>query len=452
MTISVFDLYAIGVGPSSSHSVGPMRAANQFVHEIPNPEAVRRVQLELFGSLALTGQGHGVHNAVIAGITGALPESVDVDWYRQCHEQAVNEGAVNLLGKYRIPFKADDCLWHFQILLDYHVNGMRFTALDADNTILYQGTYYSVGGGFVVKDGDLESAQDQEVRQYPYNNGEALLAYCQDEKASISDIIWANERAWRTDDAIQARCVEIWEAMNACIEKGLHTDGILPGGLNVRRRAKQLYQQLNKFDLPPSMQDTNAMQWLNVYAMAVNEENAACDRMVTAPTNGAAGVIPAVLRYYLKTNPDASDQTIARFILTAGGIGILYKKNASISGAEVGCQGEVGVACSMAAAGLTEVLGGSPAQVEHAAEMAMEHHLGLTCDPVKGLVQIPCIERNGMAAVRAVNVALLALMEDGEHLVSLDKVIKTMWETGKDMASHYKETSQGGLAVNVIEC
>jgi L-serine dehydratase len=458
MAISVFDLFRIGIGPSSSHTVGPMRAAGLFVAELATRElldAVTRIQVQLFGSLGATGKGHGTDKAVILGLEGEHPESVDTDTIPARLETLRQQQHLKLPNGPVIEFDPDrDLEFHRRKTLPYHPNGLQFLARGADGSLLHERVYYSVGGGFVV-DEDAAGAdrivEDRTPLPYPFSSAAELLALCGEHSLSMSQVMLCNEMAWRTEAGIRSGLLEIWGVMQACVERGCHTEGILPGGLRVKRRAARLYRQLTN-DRELENVPLGTMDWVNLYALAVNEENAAGGRVVTAPTNGAAGIIPAVLHYYWRFSPGCSDDGIVRFLLTAGAIGILYKINASISGAEVGCQGEVGTACSMAAAGLTEVLGGTPEQVENAAEIAMEHNLGLTCDPIGGLVQVPCIERNAMGAVKAINASRMALRGDGQHFVSLDKVIKTMRETGADMKTKYKETARGGLAVNVIEC
>ncbi len=461
MTLSAFDLYSVGIGPSSSHTVGPMRAANLFVTGLDDDGLladVARVEVNLYGSLGATGKGHGTPQAVLLGLEGEDPATVDTTTVAARVEAMATEGRLHLLGRQEIAYSADDVVLHLRTSLPGHPNGMTFAAFGADGRGIRQRTYYSVGGGFVVDEtvdeqvDGLESsivADDTPVR-YPFSSGEELLAICAEHGLSISDVMLANEQAWRTEAEVRDGMLERWRVMAECVEAGCSTEGVLPGGLRVPRRAPGLYRRLAE---PPTGNDPlHIMDFVNLYALAVNEENAAGGRVVTAPTNGAAGIIPAVLHYYVRFVPGADDDGITRFLLTAAAIGILFKTNASISGAEVGCQGEVGSACSMAAGALCERLGGTPAQVENAAEVGIEHNLGLTCDPVGGLVQIPCIERNAMASVKAVNAARLAMHGDGSHKVSLDKAIKTMRDTGRDMKKKYKETSRGGLAVNVIEC
>ncbi|MEU5277899.1 L-serine ammonia-lyase [Streptomyces asoensis] len=455
MAISVFDLFSIGIGPSSSHTVGPMRAARMFARRLRSEgllESTASVRCELYGSLGATGHGHGTPKAVLLGLEGASPRTVDVEGADDRVEQIKESGRLRLLGTHEVPFSFDDDLvLHRRKALPYHANGMTIWAHDAQGAELLSKTYYSVGGGFVV-DEDAVGADriklDDTVLKYPFRTGDELLRLAKETGLSISSLMLENERAWRTEEEIRAGLLEIWQVMRACVSRGMSREGILPGGLRVRRRAAMTARQLRAEGDPLAL----SMEWITLYAMAVNEENAAGGRVVTAPTNGAAGIIPAVLHYYMNFVPGADEDGVVRFLLAAGAIGMLFKENASISGAEVGCQGEVGSACSMAAGALAEVLGGSPEQVENAAEIGMEHNLGLTCDPVGGLVQIPCIERNGMAAVKAVTAARMAMRGDGSHKVSLDKVIKTMKDTGADMSVKYKETARGGLAVNIIEC
>lgn len=457
MAISVFDLFTIGIGPSSSHTVGPMRAARTFVQSLDDAghlDRVRSLSVNLYGSLGATGRGHGTHKAVVLGLEGDAPETVDVDTIEGRMVSISADNELTLLGRHEINFDLKkDLVFEKRRSLPGHPNGMRFVARDANGEELLKSVYYSVGGGFVVSEGELGQpviVESDDKLPYPFKDGETMLALCEEHGLGISDLMLANERVWRDEATIREKLLTIWEAMQACVQRGCETDGILPG-LKVKRRAANLYQQLQSRPEDALRDPLTIMDWVNLYALAVNEENAVGGRVVTAPTNGAAGIIPSVLHYYARFCPRPSDDGIVRFLLTAGAIGILFKRNASISGAEVGCQGEVGSACSMAAGGLTEVLGGTPLQVENAAEIAMEHNLGLTCDPIGGLVQIPCIERNAMASVKAINAARLALRGDGKHFVSLDKVIKTMRETGKDMKEKYKETSRGGLATNVIE-
>ncbi|MCP9944509.1 L-serine ammonia-lyase [Streptomyces somaliensis] len=455
MAISVFDLFSIGIGPSSSHTVGPMRAARMFVHRLKNEGLLTptaRVRCELYGSLGATGHGHGTPKAVLLGLEGDSPRTVDVETADERVEKIRAGGRINLLGVREIGFDFDgDLVLHRRETLPYHANGMTLWAYDAGGATLLEKTYYSVGGGFVV-DEDAVGADriklDDTVLKHPFRTGDELLRLTRETGLSISALMLENEKAWRTEEEIRVGLLEIWRVMRECVDRGMSREGILPGGLKVRRRAATTARKLRSEGSPQAL----AMEWITLYAMAVNEENAAGGRVVTAPTNGAAGIIPAVLHYYVNFLPGADEDGVVRFLLAAGAIGMLFKENASISGAEVGCQGEVGSACSMAAGALAEVMGGSPEQVENAAEIGMEHNLGLTCDPVGGLVQIPCIERNGMAAVKAVTAARMAMRGDGSHKVSLDKVIKTMKETGADMSVKYKETARGGLAVNIIEC
>ncbi|WP_329023533.1 L-serine ammonia-lyase [Streptomyces sp. NBC_00690] len=455
MAISVFDLFSIGIGPSSSHTVGPMRAARMFARRLKNEGLLDRttaVRAELYGSLGATGHGHGTPKAVLLGLTGSSPRTVDVENADEQVEKIKAAGRLDLLGTHEIPFDFDrDLILHRRKTLPYHANGMTVFAYDAEGATVLEKTYYSVGGGFVVDEdavGQDRIVLDDTVLKYPFRTGDELLRLTQETGLSISALMLENEKAWRTEEEIREGLLEIWGVMQACVSRGMSREGILPGGLRVRRRAANSARQLRAEGDPLA----RAMEWITLYAMAVNEENAAGGRVVTAPTNGAAGIIPAVLHYYMNFVPGADEEGVVRFMLSAGAIGMLFKENASISGAEVGCQGEVGSACSMAAGALAEVLGGTPEQVENAAEIGMEHNLGLTCDPVGGLVQIPCIERNGMAAVKAVTAARMAMRGDGSHKVSLDKVIKTMKETGADMSVKYKETARGGLAVNIIEC
>ncbi|MCW2638348.1 MAG: L-serine dehydratase [Dactylosporangium sp.] len=457
MSLSVFDLFSIGIGPSSSHTVGPMRAAATFAQSLADSGQLGEtvtVEAELFGSLGATGYGHGTPKAVLLGLEGHKPESVDPEAAEQRLAEIREAGQLRLLGWHPIAFTEDAHLTlHRRKSLPYHSNGMRFRALDVAGETLSGRTYYSVGGGFVVDEaaaGADRIKPDVTPLRYPFTTGAQLLQHASDANLSISDIMLENEKAWRTEAEIRAGLLGIWKVMQECVDAGCGKEGVLPGGLKVRRRAAAMRRSLEQ-----GADDDGAlpaMDWVVLYALAVNEENAAGGRVVTAPTNGAAGIIPAVLHYYTNFIPGADEDGVVRFLLTAAAIGVLFKENASISGAEVGCQGEVGSACSMAAAGLAEVLGGTPQQVENAAEIGMEHNLGLTCDPVGGLVQIPCIERNAVAAIKAITGARIALRGDGEHHVSLDKVIKTMRETGADMKVKYKETARGGLAVNVIEC
>jgi len=457
MAISTFELFSIGIGPSSSHTVGPMRAALTFATLLDSMGLLTKtksVLVQLYGSLGATGKGHGSDKAVLGGLAGNAPETVEPSELESLIESIRQHKKLWLLGKQEIEFDLQQHLEFSGVVLDFHCNGMRFTAKDDAGIEVLTRTYYSVGGGFVVDEhatGSDRVVPDTTELPYPFESGEQLLALCEEQGLAISTLMLKNETAWRTEQEIREKLLEIWSLMQACVIRGCHEEGILPGGLKVKRRAAHMLRRLQAETDGPGA-PRSRMDWVNLWALAVNEENAAGGRVVTAPTNGAAGIIPSVLHYYQKFCPGANEDGIVRFLLTAAAIGTLFKINASISGAEVGCQGEVGSACSMAAGGLAEVFGGTPAQVENAAEIGMEHNLGLTCDPIGGLVQVPCIERNAMGAVKAINAARLALRGDGKHFVSLDKVIKTMRETGKDMQSKYKETARGGLAVNVIEC
>jgi L-serine dehydratase len=457
--ISVFDMFSIGIGPSSSHTVGPMKAAKLFVDALVEQQLltkVDRVKCELFGSLGQTGIGHGTGKAVILGFTGQTPEGIPVESIESTLADVVASQKISLNGTHSVDFPKDDAIiYHHKKTLPAHANAMTLFAYQGDELLLEQ-TYYSIGGGFIVEDSEFEKEKDKALslhnniqRPHTFTSAEELLNEANTHGLSISTIMMNNEKCLADEAAIRTKLVGIWDAMKASVDRGMSTEGILPGGLKVTRRAPALHRSLM---VEKSSDPLTAMDWVNLFAMAVNEENAAGSRVVTAPTNGAAGIIPAVLCYYDKFVKPVSDDDCVRYLLTAAAIGILYKTNASISGAEVGCQGEVGVACSMAAAALTEILGGNPSQVENAAEIGMEHNLGLTCDPVGGLVQVPCIERNAMGSVKAINASRLALRGNGKQKVSLDKVIKTMWETGNDMKTKYKETSRGGLAVNIIEC
>ncbi len=479
MAVSVFDLFKIGIGPSSSHTVGPMRAARLFASRLEHDGLLprtARVLSQLYGSLGATGKGHGSDKAVLLGLAGHEPDTVDVDAVDGILATLRAQAQLPLLGRHPVAFNEKDDLKFFrrsllnQDALPLHPNGMRFTAFDAAGEVLAQRVYYSVGGGFVVSEEVLADgarqkiiAPDTTALPHPFRSGDELLLRAREIGGTIASVMRHNENHWRTDAEIDAGLLKIWRVMQDCVVRGCATEGVLPGGFKVKRRAKALHDALTAH--PEEATDgtktrpfggpgdpLQVLDWVNLYALAVNEENAAGGRVVTAPTNGAAGIVPAVLHYYTRFYPGASDAGVIDFLLTAAAIGILYKENASISGAEVGCQGEVGVACSMAAGALCAVMGGTPAQVENAAEIGMEHHLGLTCDPVGGLVQIPCIERNAIASVKAINAARMALRGDGTHFVSLDQVIKTMRETGADMMSKYKETARGGLAVNIVEC
>lgn len=451
MRTSLFDLFKIGIGPSSSHTMGPMIAARRFPLGLRDRsvfDRTTRVQVELFGSLALTGRGHHTDRAVLLGLSGEAPASVDPDTVDAKIDAIRQTGVLRLLGEREIAFREpDDLAFHTHKALPRHPNAMCFTAFEGSRP-LHDEIWYSIGGGFVVKEGEAVSAGARPPVPHSFGSAAELLAKCEEHGLTIPALMRENERAWREEAEISDGILHIWRAMQACTQRGLSTEGRLPGGLNVQRRAASLHQRLAAGGPPDNL---SAMDWLNVYAMAVNEENAAGGRVVTAPTNGAAGVIPAVAHYYMHLL-NGTEEGIAEYFLAAAAIGVLYAENASISGAEVGCQGEVGVACSMAAAGLAAVLGGTNEQIEHAAEIAMEHNLGMTCDPIGGLVQIPCIERNAFGAVKAVNAARMAMRDTGQHKVSLDQVIRTMHQTGLDMQSKYKETSLAGLAVNVVEC
>ena len=458
MAISTFDLFKIGIGPSSSHTVGPMRAAAIFAGRLRDAGVVRevvRVKAEMYGSLGATGRGHGTPKAVMLGLEGESPEDVDVTSIAGRADAIRSECSLRLNGEHSIAFnEKDDLLLNRRKALPLHPNGMIFTAFGVENRELLVRTYYSVGGGFVLDDsgsGVGSLAGDEHPLRFPFTTAAELLAHCDASDSNISAVMLANEEAWRPEAETRRGLLRIWEVMQECVERGCGSEGILPGGLKLPRRAPRLREQLLANPESSLMDPLTALDWVTLYALAVNEENAAGSRVVTAPTNGAAGIVPAVLHYYARFVPKANEDGVVRFLLTAAAIGVLFKENASISGAEVGCQGEVGSACSMAAAGLAEVLGGTPRQVENAAEIAMEHNLGLTCDPVGGLVQVPCIERNAMASVKAIHAARMALRGDGEHFVSLDQVIRTLRDTGRDMKDKYKETSRGGLAVNVVE-
>jgi len=459
MAVSVFDLFTIGIGPSSSHSVGPMRAANRFVQELTDQGLLARcctIETRLYGSLALTGKGHGTDRAILLGLEGETPEAVDPDSIHQRVEQIRALCALQLSGGPRIDFKDDlHLLFLRKESLPLHPNGICITAFDGSQQPLLRCVYYSVGGGFVVdKKGEpIDSARPiSGPLPYPFRSGDDLLRLAGESRLSISEMVLQNEMCFRSREEIFDGLLHIWQAMQDCVTAGCRCKGTLPGGLKVQRRAAELHEKLLARKPSGDRDPLAALDWVDVFALAVSEENAAGGRIVTAPTNGAAGIMPAVMHYFHQFCDGANDEAMVRFLLTAGAIAMLYKENASLSGAEVGCQGEVGVACSMAAGALTEVLGGNVAQVEQAAEIGMEHHLGLTCDPVGGLVQIPCIERNTVASVSAIHASRLALSGDGQHRVSLDKVIATMRQTGADMLNKYKETSRGGLAVNVVEC
>jgi len=459
MAISVFDLFSIGIGPSSSHTVGPMRAAQQFVQRLKTDDLLSRVakvKADLYGSLGATGKGHGSDKAVMLGLEGELPETVETDKVESRLDRIRSGQELSLLGEHPVKFDENKQLvMHRRETLPFHSNGMTFCAFDAQDNELQRATFYSVGGGFIVDEtatGSDRIVADDTRQPYPFLSSVDLLIHCANHDMSISDLMMENEKVWRSETEIREGLLKIWKVMQTCVKNGCCNEGILPGGMKVKRRAADLSRKLRAAPGITYKDPLVTLDWVNLWALAVNEENAAGGRVVTAPTNGAAGIIPAVMHYYQHFYPAAEDDGIVRFLLTAGAIGILYKENASISGAEVGCQGEVGSACSMAAGALTEVLGGTPEQAENAAEIGMEHNLGLTCDPVGGLVQVPCIERNAMASVKAINAARIAMRGDGQHYVSLDKVIKTMRETGADMKTKYKETARGGLAVNIIEC
>lgn len=458
MSLSVFDLFSIGIGPSSSHSVGPMRASRMFLELLEQQgrlAATQQIHVELYGSLALTGKGHATDTAIVLGLLGLKPENADPDLVEGLIGEVQELEQLKLLGKHPISFQINKhIIFNRRKSLPFHPNGMRMIAFWGDGQSTEQ-IYYSVGGGFVLTEEQATSGISLPQRPaipYPFRKAIDLMRWCQELNLPVSQVVLRNELTWRSEEEIRGKLLEIWSVMQACVERGCSRDGILPGGLRVQRRAAAMRRSLMSRPESSLRDPLTILDWVDLYAMAVNEENAAGGRVVTAPTNGAAGIIPAVLHYYWRFVPAANDDGILRFLLTAGAIGMLYKMNASISGAEVGCQGEVGVACSMAAGALTEVQGGSIFQVEQAAEIGMEHNLGLTCDPIKGLVQVPCIERNAMGAVKAINASRLALRGDGEHRVSLDKVIATMRRTGADMSNKYKETSRGGLAVNITEC
>jgi len=459
MAISVFELFKIGIGPSSSHTVGPMRAALLFATRLKEHGLLAQtvsVKAELYGSLGATGKGHGSDKAVILGLQGEAPDLVDTTTVEAKLATVRSERRLNLLGVKEIAFvESEHLLMYKRNSLPFHPNGMRFTACDENGIELLNKVYYSVGGGFVVNEeaaGKDKIVPDTTVLRHPFKSAAEMLRLCNERKLSVSQLMLENETAWRSEQDTRAGLLNIWNVMQECVKNGCRTEGILPGGLKVRRRAAELFRTLSSQPEMSLRDPLTTLDWVNLYALAVNEENAAGGRVVTAPTNGAAGIVPAVLHYYHRFCPGANEDGVVRFLLCAAAIGILYKENASISGAEVGCQGEVGVACSMAAGALTEVMGGTPEQVENAAEIGMEHNLGLTCDPIGGLVQVPCIERNAMGSIKAINASRMALRGNGHHFVSLDKVIKTMRETGADMKIKYKETARGGLAVNVIEC
>jgi L-serine dehydratase len=460
---SLFEIFKIGIGPSSSHTVGPMRAAREFAASLDSNDSLRRVhrvQVELYGSLALTGRGHGTDRAVQLGLSGEFPDKVDPETIEPRLAAIRSAQTLQILGEHAVAFEESrDILFHKDQTLPGHSNGMRFRAFDDAGAELANQVYFSIGGGFIQRAGENTVSQSRPEVPHPFSSAEELLRIGDEREMAIWQIALENEKSWHGEEAVRAYVRQIWNAMQKCTERGLATEGILPGGLKVRRRAPLLAKKLSDSD---SSDPLAPMDWVNVFAMAVNEENAAGGRVVTAPTNGAAGIIPAVAHYYMKFTPSGSEEGLFRYFVTAGAIGILYKENASISGAEVGCQGEVGVACSMAAGGLVAALSGGDGdasevrtinrQIEYAAEIGMEHNLGMTCDPIGGLVQIPCIERNAMGSVKAINACRIAMRESGEHKVSLDQVIQTMYQTGLDMQSRYKETSLAGLALNVIEC
>ncbi|MGQ3319792.1 L-serine ammonia-lyase [Pseudomonas brassicacearum subsp. neoaurantiaca] len=458
MAISVFDLFKIGIGPSSSHTVGPMRAAALFVQGLRERgllEQVARVEVQLYGSLSATGIGHGSDNAVIMGLMGEWPDAIDPSQIGVRIERLRGTQTLLLDGRLSVPFIWSRDMRLIDENLPFHPNAMTLVA-EAANGELHRDTYYSVGGGFVVDQAQAASGVvdlDRTELPYDFSSAEELLQLCRSHNLRVADLMMANEKVWRSEDEIRSGLMKLWRAMQDCVEQGLKHEGILPGGLNVRRRAAKLHRSLQELNKPNVIGSTlSAMEWVNLFALAVNEENAAGGRMVTAPTNGAAGIIPAVLHYFMKFSEAVTDANVVDYFLGAAAVGILCKKNASISGAEVGCQGEVGSACAMAAAGLAEILGATPEQLCNAAEIGLEHNLGLTCDPVGGLVQVPCIERNAIAAVKAINAAQMALRGDGQHFISLDRVIRTMRDTGADMHDKYKETSRGGLAVSAVEC
>ena len=458
MSLSVFDLFKIGIGPSSSHTVGPMRAAARFVEGLQRDDLLQHtasVKIELYGSLGATGKGHGSDKAVLLGLEGEHPDTVKTETVADRLAAIRSSGRLNLLGEHPIEFNEKSHLAMIRKPLPYHPNGMIFRAMDTAGIQLRSREYYSVGGGFVVDEGAAGAdriVEDSTPLKYPFKTAKDLLRHCVTHHLAISQVMSANEGAWRPEAETRSGLLKIWQVMQDCVSAGCRHEGILPGGLKVKRRAAALHRQLCTHPQASLRDALSVLDWVNLYALAVNEENANGGRVVTAPTNGAAGIIPAVLHYYMHFVGGANEDGVVRFLLTAAAIGILYKENASISGAEVGCQGEVGVACSMAAGALCEVMGGTVQQVENAAEIGMEHNLGLTCDPIGGLVQVPCIERNAMGSVKAINAARMALRGDGQHFVSLDKVIRTMRQTGADMKSKYKETARGGLAVNIIEC
>ncbi|NMY09995.1 L-serine ammonia-lyase [Pseudomonas veronii] len=458
MAISVFDLFKIGIGPSSSHTVGPMRAAALFVQRLREREwleQVRRVEVQLYGSLSATGIGHSSDTATIMGLMGEWPDAIDPAQIGLRIHTLRETDTLLLDGRLPVPFVWARDMRLLDENLPFHPNAMTLVVFGADGE-LHRDTYYSVGGGFVVDEAQAQSGvadMDRSALPYEFSSAVELLQLCKSHNLRVAELMLANEKVWRSEDEIRSGLMTLWRAMQACVEQGLKHEGILPGGLNVRRRAAKLHRSLLELSKPNVIGSTlSAMEWVNLFALAVNEENAAGGRMVTAPTNGAAGIIPAVLHYFMKFSDDVTEANVVDYLLSAAAVGILCKKNASISGAEVGCQGEVGSACAMAAAGLAEILGATPEQLCNAAEIGLEHNLGLTCDPVGGLVQVPCIERNAIAAVKAINAAQMALRGDGQHFISLDRVIRTMRDTGADMHDKYKETSRGGLAVSAVEC
>ena len=454
MSLSVFEIFKIGIGPSSSHTMGPMNAARSFVDSLKAQALLTRtaaVTAELYGSLALTGRGHCTDRAILLGLEGMRPETIDSSQVEPTVDRIRRAKRLRLRDEQEITFdEALHLLFHHDQVLPGHSNGMRFTARDAAGSVLAAEEYYSTGGGFIVKAGEQagQSAQ-RAVAPYEFNSAAELLEHGVTHGLELHELMMARELTWRSEAEVKHELLELWRVMRECVQRGFAAQGLLPGVLKVRRRAPKLFRLLESGGDRDPM---HALDWVNAFALAVNEENAAGGQMVTAPTNGAAGIVPAVLHYYDRFETGADDAGVIRFLLTAAAIGMLYKKNASISGAEMGCQGEVGVACSMAAAGLVSALHGTNEQIENAAEIGMEHNLGLTCDPVAGLVQIPCIERNAMGSLKAISAARLAMQGDGSHKVSLDQVINTMRQTGHDMGTIYKETSQGGLAVNVPEC
>lgn len=464
MAISVFDMFRIGIGPSSSHTVGPMRAARRFIEDLRAKgvlDQTERVSVRLLGSLAATGKGHATDNAVMIGLMDEAPDTVDIDTIEPRIREIEETKTLLLAGIKKIAFDpVTDLTFHPTEVDSYHTNTIHFAAFDAAGNLLFKEKIYSPGGGFIEAEADILNKNHhvkysgQEVRElpYPFKNAKELIDMCKEHNMTIAQIVFRNELAWRSEEEVNYGLDNIATVMHNVVERGLHAEGVLPGALKVKRRAPRLYEQLKTLRFSLTYDPLQIIDWINLWAFAAAEENAAGGRVVTAPTNGACGIIPAVLEYYLKLVPHSSREGVRDFLLTAGAIGMIYKRNASISGAEVGCQGEVGVACSMAAAALTAVLGGTPEQVENAAEIGMEHFLGLTCDPVRGQVQIPCIERNAIAAVKALNAVRMALRGDGSHFVSLDQVVRTMLETGRDMQAKYKETSLGGLAVSIVEC